>query len=68
MIVCSCHAVSDQALRLAAAHAASAAEVAALTGAGTDCGCCREDVEAIVAESARPCRADPCPGCPKRAS
>jgi bacterioferritin-associated ferredoxin len=68
MIVCSCHAVSDQALRAAAAGGASRDEVMASTGAGTDCGCCRDEVESILAERSGPCRADPCPGCPRRAA
>jgi bacterioferritin-associated ferredoxin len=48
MIVCSCRAVSD---------------IVRVTGAGTDCGCCTESVERIVA-TARPCRPAPCTGCP----
>jgi bacterioferritin-associated ferredoxin len=66
MIVCSCHAISDRALREAAAAGLSHHEVVAITGAGTDCGCCSETVAEIVAESHGPCRADPCPGCPRR--
>jgi len=68
MIVCSCHAVSDQALRAAAARASSAEEVIAATRAGTDCGCCKDEVESILAERHGPCRADPCAGCPRRAA
>lgn len=65
MIVCLCRAVSDRALRAARdGGAASLALVASRTGAGTGCGCCREEIARILAE---PCRAAPCPGCPNRA-
>jgi bacterioferritin-associated ferredoxin len=67
MIVCCCRAVSDQALRDAAQAGLSHAEIVAQTGAGTDCGCCREEVANIVMPTAGPCRgADACPGCPRR--
>jgi len=69
MIVCSCHAVSDRALRDAAAAGLSHEQVVEATQAGTDCGCCTETIAAIVAESAGPCRgADACRGCPRRAA
>jgi bacterioferritin-associated ferredoxin len=66
MIVCVCKAVSDRAIRAARdAGATTPALVAAATGAGTSCGCCRDAVARILAE---PCRAAaPCPGCPNRA-
>ncbi|GEJ58957.1 (2Fe-2S)-binding protein [Anaeromyxobacter diazotrophicus] len=68
MIVCSCHAVSDQALRAAAAGGLSHREVVAATRAGTDCGHCAEAVARIVQDQG-PCRgANACPGCPRRAS
>ena len=66
MIVCSCHAVSDHALRAAAAAGLSHREVVAATRAGTDCGCCTEAVAHIVS-STGPCRgANACAGCPRR--
>jgi bacterioferritin-associated ferredoxin len=68
MIVCSCHAVSDRALREAAGAGLSHQEVIAATRAGTDCGHCRESVADIIAASHAPCRADACPGCPRRAA
>jgi bacterioferritin-associated ferredoxin len=70
MIVCSCHAVSDRALRDALAAGASLDEVIARTRAGTDCGCCKDEVHAIAAERPHtsPCRATPCAGCPRRAA
>ncbi len=63
MIVCSCRAVSDRELRMAAEAGRSLGEIVRITGAGTDCGCCREQVERIV-QAARPCRDVPCAGCP----
>lgn len=62
MIVCVCRAVSDRVVRAArAAGARTLPALAAATGAGEDCGCCRPEVERVLAE---PCRAEPCPGCP----
>jgi len=63
MIVCSCRAVSDRELRMAAEAGRSLREIVRSTGATTDCGCCAESVERIVSSS-RPCRAEPCTGCP----
>jgi bacterioferritin-associated ferredoxin len=69
MIVCSCHAVSDRALRDAAAAGLSHDEIVAATRAGTDCGRCRETVAEIVTVRHGPCRgAHACPGCPRRAA
>jgi bacterioferritin-associated ferredoxin len=66
MIVCSCHAVSDHALRAAAANGLSHHEIVAATGAGTDCGQCHETVADIVTDVG-PCRgAGACPDCPRR--
>ncbi len=67
MIVCSCRAVSDRELRDAAQTGLSPAEIVARTGAGTDCGCCRDEVADILSRAAGPCRgADACAGCPRR--
>ena len=63
MIVCSCRAVSDRELRMAAEAGRSLREIVGVTGATTDCGCCADTVERIVG-AARPCRPAPCPGCP----
>ena len=63
MIVCSCRVVSDRELRMAAEAGRSLKEIVRSTGAGTDCGCCAESVERIVA-TVHPCRATPCTGCP----
>jgi bacterioferritin-associated ferredoxin len=68
MIVCSCHAVSDRALRDAVAAGAHVDDIIATTRAGTDCGCCKEEIEAIVSERYGPCRSTPCAGCPRRAA
>ncbi len=67
MIVCCCHAVSEQTLRDAAASGLSPEQIATATGAGTACGICRETVANIVAENHGPCRGpNACPGCPRR--
>jgi bacterioferritin-associated ferredoxin len=65
VIVCVCHAVSDRAIRDAAAGGASLDDVARATRAGTSCGCCKETVKALLGTAA-PCKPDaPCAGCPK---
>lgn len=67
MNVCSCHAVSDRALRAAAAAGLSHDAVVSATRAGTDCGHCRETLADIVAENRGPCRgARACADCPRR--
>jgi bacterioferritin-associated ferredoxin len=63
MIVCSCRAVSDRELRMAAEAGRSLREIVRVTGATTDCGCCADSVERIVADT-RACRPTPCAGCP----
>jgi bacterioferritin-associated ferredoxin len=63
MIVCSCRAVSDRELHMAAEAGRSLSDIVRVTGATTDCGCCTESVERIVA-TARPFRPAPCTGCP----
>lgn len=63
MIVCICKFVSDRQIRAArGSGAATVGEVAATTGAGTGCGCCHGTIAKILAE---PCKAEPCPGCPR---
>jgi bacterioferritin-associated ferredoxin len=63
MIVCSCRAVSDRELRMAAEAGRSLNEIVRVTGATTDCGCCADSVERIVTDT-RACRPTPCAGCP----
>ncbi len=58
MIVCSCRAVSDREIRMAAEAGRSLSEIVRSTGATTDCGCCAQAVERIVRIS-RPRRAAP---------
>lgn len=67
MIVCSCHVVSDRALRDAVANGLSHAQIVAASRAGTDCGSCREAVADIVAgtQGAHRC-GNGCPNCPRR--
>ncbi|HYS79560.1 MAG TPA: (2Fe-2S)-binding protein [Anaeromyxobacteraceae bacterium] len=69
MIVCSCHAVSDRALRDAVTAGLSHAQIVATSGAGTDCGHCRDDVAEIVTGSRddHGC-GNGCPGCPCRSA
>jgi bacterioferritin-associated ferredoxin len=68
VIVCLCRNLSDAAIRAQLdAGARTAEDVARATGAGTDCGCCREAVEDLVRASG-PCSVPPCAGCPRAAS
>jgi bacterioferritin-associated ferredoxin len=67
VIVCVCRRVSEGAIAAAVERgAASLDEIAAATGAGTDCGCCHEEIEKLAAPGS-PCSATPCPGCPRSA-
>ncbi len=66
MIVCSCRAVSDHALREAAAGGASHDEVVASTGVGTDCGHCRDAVAEILSTAAPHRCGGACASCPRR--
>jgi len=67
MIACICTGVSDRAIRAAAAAGATSEDIARATGAGSDCGCCADFIEQVVAEETG-CHspAAPCPGCPRR--
>jgi bacterioferritin-associated ferredoxin len=68
VIICVCRGVSDRAVAAAIEAGADGAEaVAAATGAGTDCGCCRDAIEALMSRRS-PCRSTPCPGCPRAAA
>ena len=63
MIVCLCLGISDRAIAAAVEAGATGADaIAGATGAGSDCGCCRETIEAIASQKA-PCSSPPCPGC-----
>jgi assimilatory nitrate reductase catalytic subunit len=63
MIVCICKGVSDRAVMAAMdSGACGAAAIAAATGAGTECGGCREELETL-AGTRGPCSSPPCPGC-----
>jgi bacterioferritin-associated ferredoxin len=67
VIVCSCHAVSDSALRKLVHSGATVDDVQRLTAAGTSCGCCRTAVHELVATERGGCgKATPCPGCTRR--
>lgn len=49
MIVCQCRAVSDRDVRFVIRRGARTfAQVRADTGAGSDCGCCRANVEELI--------------------
>ena len=65
MIACSCRAVSDRAIRAAAASGLGVADVRRATGAGSDCGCCIDTVAQLVHEEAATACSSPCPGCPR---
>lgn len=74
MIVCVCRSVSGRALDSAIAGGAGDLDaIARATGAGMDCGCCRDELVARVhahaaSAATAPCCATPCPGCPGRAA
>lgn len=52
MVVCHCRAVRERTIREAVRNGAvSSADVAACSGAGTDCGGCLPVIEEIVRES-----------------
>ncbi len=53
MIVCLCHAVSDREVRALASAGADVETVARATGAGTDCGSCREELVQLVRSTRR---------------
>ena len=63
MIVCSCHAVSDRELRMAAEAGRSLGEIVRVTGATTDCGCCAR-VGRAYRDGRSPLPGRPCAGCP----
>lgn len=67
MIVCLCGRVSDRAIDAAIeAGARDLPAIARATGAGTDCGCCHEELAArAAARSPAPCSSPACPGCPR---
>ena len=53
VLVCHCRVISDRAVRAAAsAGATSVHEVAAVCGAGGECGGCHPTIEALLAEAA----------------
>ena len=60
MVICHCHAVNDRAIRAEIeAGALDAEALAERCGAGSRCGSCRPELEAILA-------AAPCPALPIR--
>jgi bacterioferritin-associated ferredoxin len=67
MIVCVCRRVSDRAVDAAIqAGARDLPAISRATGAGTDCGCCREELAARASNHrSTPCSSPPCPGCPR---
>jgi bacterioferritin-associated ferredoxin len=51
MLVCHCHCVSEKRIReIARTHGATLRQVALSCRAGTDCGGCRSEIRAILAE------------------
>jgi bacterioferritin-associated ferredoxin len=69
MVLCICKAVTDRELdAVIHAGARSVAEVESRTGAGTDCGCCREEIEERLRSGAQgPCGGS-CASCPMAAA
>jgi bacterioferritin-associated ferredoxin len=67
MIVCSCRAVSDHAIREAVRAGQCREEILASTGVGSDCGACMDDVDSLLGTPDGSCRPQPCAGCPRRA-
>jgi bacterioferritin-associated ferredoxin len=66
MIVCVCRRVSDRAVDAAIdAGARDVDAIARSTGAGSDCGCCREELAARAEQRTSPCSSPPCAGCPR---
>ena len=52
MLVCHCRGISDRQIRRAVKEgAASAREVARVTGAGMRCGGCRDNVKRVVGQA-----------------
>jgi ferredoxin-nitrate reductase len=69
VIVCSCHAVSDQHVRNLAHSGASEDDVVRRTSAGTACGACRPQVRELVERARGGCGKSPaCPGCTRHAA
>jgi bacterioferritin-associated ferredoxin len=59
MVLCICRAVTDREIDAAVrAGARSVDAVSACCGAGTDCGACRDAIEARIEDS--------CASCPRR--
>ena len=59
MVLCICRAITDREIDAAvSAGARSVDAVSACCGAGTDCGACREAIEARIEDS--------CAACPRR--
>jgi len=65
MVLCICRAVTERQLEAAivgGAHTLS--EIAERLGAGSDCGCCRDEIEERLESSAGSCGRG-CDGCPR---
>jgi bacterioferritin-associated ferredoxin len=64
MIVCICKVVTDRQVDAAVEQGASSVdEVSARTGAGTDCGCCQDDLEQRVSRACARLARGACGGC-----
>jgi len=65
MVLCICRAVTERELEAAIASGANTlAAIAEKLGAGTDCGCCQDEIEERLAGRERACGRD-CAGCPR---
>ena len=68
MVLCICYAVSEVEVD-AAIHqgARSLDEISARLGAGSDCGCCQDEIEERLTSRIGPCGRS-CEGCPRSAA
>jgi len=69
MVLCICRAVTDREIDAAvSAGARSVDAVGACCGAGTDCGACRDAIEARIEDSCASCPRRGAPDCRAAAS
>jgi bacterioferritin-associated ferredoxin len=65
MVLCICHAVTERELDAAIEGGAhTLAEIAERLGAGSDCGCCQNEIEQRLESLTGPCGRS-CTGCPR---
>jgi bacterioferritin-associated ferredoxin len=63
MILCLCRGISDRTVRLTVVTGATSVDaVAAICGAGTDCGSCRHAIQDLVDDTLAECESNACGG------